>query len=381
LFPGYKTSSDICAQNLLSRYLFKRKLKRGLLPGDMNSIRLIISSCGSIAFAILSAYASATVVYKSCPPGVTCSSPGYGILVWATRPRGTAGVFFINAPFAAYGLAADFQKRKEILPSGDETLTESNQRPEASTTNNKRTIVPLPTQRAEELVEQPQPQGSQGKRLANPFLKTCLTTMITEAYINLIGVSIWSYPTIKNWGKDVMDSYWDTDRSFCVINLAGMLAPNASATSYGGYVEVALCSKPTDKKLIIASYGLWATCVPVAVIVALMSWIIVGSSLMELGTSLIESGLGGKDTRPRLRNSRKGRQERKEGNLDFFAGFFTCFSFMWIFVVLSFAFSWLMWSSFLDGTADKDYCVGSTSGLTIVYIVYPLLLAIWREIV
>jgi len=67
--------------------------------------------------AVMVPFGAASLVDKACPAGVFCPDPTVGILVWATRPRGTAGVFLVNAIFAFWADRADRKAKAEASPN------------------------------------------------------------------------------------------------------------------------------------------------------------------------------------------------------------------------------------------------------------------------
>jgi hypothetical protein len=168
---------------------------------------------------------------------------------------------------------------------------------------------------------------------ANVFLSTCITTLITEAHINLVSVSVWTFPTIGY--KDSTYTYRDKDRAACLFNVPGINWKSL------------ICTKETNQQFMTASYGLWATILSFDLILLLPLWYM---SCRRCG------------------------------------GTTTLSPFAWMIVLAliavgTFSFSWIMWLAFLNGTADEDYCVSDIRSLNAVNIVYPILLGIWRQIV
>ena len=62
-------------------------------------------------------------------------------------------------------------------------------------------------------------------------------------------------------------------------------------------------------------------------------------------------------------------------------GLFSWMAVIWLFAVGTYVFSWMMWLAFLNDTSDEAYCVGDIKMLHVIYIVYPVLLGLWRQVV
>ncbi|KAM5353163.1 hypothetical protein ACJ41O_000342 [Fusarium nematophilum] len=312
-------------QNLVGRYVLRRKLPAGYEPGKFSLNRLCLSTIGSIAHVVLAAYLSGLVIELSCPPGSNCPSAAAGMLTWASRPRATWAVFVLNFPFAIWCYARDKRKRQGVRREASEVTTNS-----AFCYNVGARYGAAAGPVASGQVSQP---GTTKRWPANPFLTTCLTTLITEAHVNLISVSIWTYPTIG-----YRDSTYDDPniKAGCLFTVPGINWQHLE------------CPKEANQKFVTASYGLWATVVSFDAILLLPLWYM---SLRRCG----------------------GRQTTLPP-----------FAWMVSLAVLAagiFAFSWMMWLVFLNATTDESYCVGDIKMLNVINITYPALLGIWRQIV
>jgi hypothetical protein len=191
--------------------------------------------------------------------------------------------------------------------------------------------------------------------LANPFLTTCVSATITEAHIALVGVSLWAQPALQRaW---VMRIYRYQDRAPCLFNVLGTV--NETDWLSMAMVGPSLtCTEHTNNQIVIASFGLWVTALPITALVVFYLW----SSLCCC----------------RWSDSKDGRAKAYKAWYD---RALKWFSFVWFFLAGSFAFSWVLWSAFLNGTSDQGYCISNINALDGLFIGYPLVLAIWRQII
>ncbi|KAH7146641.1 hypothetical protein B0J13DRAFT_664099 [Dactylonectria estremocensis] len=313
--------------NLIGRYIIRKKLPAGTEPGKFSLNRLCVSTIGSIAHVVLGAYLSGLAIERSCPDGSYCFSAAAGLLTWASRPRATWAVFAFNFPFAVWCYTQDKRQRHaERLRTFGASAPAYCYSVDGGYVNSADPVASSST---------PQP-GPIKRWTANPFLTTCLTTLITEAHVNLISISIWTYPTIGYKDSTYLYQSGPNSKAVCLFDVPGINSKTLQ------------CTAETNDKFIIASYGLWGTVVSFDAVLLLPLWYM---SFRRYG--------GRKTTLP-------------------------AFAWMVSLAVLAvgiFVFSWMMWLAFLNGTSDEDYCVGDIELVNAVNIAYPVLLGIWRQIV
>jgi len=301
--------------------------------------------------ALMVPYGAASLVANACAKdGVLCGDGLSGILIWATRPRGTAGVFLANAIFAFWADAADRKVIAEAYPNRRSTRTAGH--------------IPM---LGFGMLCRPQKEESMqwgrgsDKLLANPFLTTCVSAMITEAHIAMIGVLYWSQPSLQR--DSVMGSYRYQDQAPCLFDLAGTVLLNVSAITSPGYESHQTnCTEHTNNEMVVASFGLWVTVVSFTALVLFYLWF-----------SFCYGCCCG--SRSKDNGSKNGMNRGWYYRACFW------FSFAWFFLAGSFAFSWLMWSAFLNGTSDQDYCISNINALDALFISYPCVLALWRQLI
>ncbi|KAK0649099.1 hypothetical protein B0T16DRAFT_456542 [Cercophora newfieldiana] len=331
------------ASNLLSYYLLRRR--RPFRPG-----RATLSITGQIAFAILGAYLTGLVIQRSCPPGYRCPSAAYGLVVWATRPRATAGVFLVNLPFALWRRHSERRAANPVVApvrfdNASYSLTHLNPKDQDQSHHHAWGPDPasynpyhhaqhnLPTQAATTTVP---PHRAERENL---FLKTCITASMTELFLCFIGVPIYFLPASANTAPYQPDP--KVNRFVCLFDIPSMYLETSSSRRH-----YTLCSPEANSTMGVAAIGMLG-----------------GFVLFALAVVAI-AGVG---------CSR--REKREEGYI------LPVWTVAWVPLVVATVFTWIMWVTFLKDTGDEEYCVGNMGQVDAVNIVQIVVMNIWRQVV
>ena len=67
-----------------------------------------------------------------------------------------------------------------------------------------------------------------------------------------------------------------------------------------------------------------------------------------------------------------------ERKLGLHAVWYIFWLFLWVPLVVVYAFSWCLWTSFLKSVPGELYCIEASSYIDVVYCVLPVILGVWR---
>jgi hypothetical protein len=203
------------------------------VPGHFGMTRLFISTCGSVLFVVFAAWLSTFAILSGLPDNDTWD-PSVSALVdlvaWSTRPRATFAVFLVNAGFAWHDMRSTAIDRERFLDQ----------------CNSKVHIV-MRAYKAEQMSYLYQRDLVQATldtvpvkiTPMNVFLKTCITSFLTEAHVNLTGVTVWFY-----W-------FWSTEYNSdgteaCRIPLVGAMKQSDTSSGWPS------CPHSTNRTLQVA---------------------------------------------------------------------------------------------------------------------------------
>lgn len=318
---------------MLTRYVIRRE-STTILPGHFTMNRLFISTCGLIFGHVIVAYLSWYAVNKNAPPGYVLPDNGAGILLWATRPRASFATFLVNGLFVFSDLRCAQEQREGYFAECDRVI-------ERIEREYRGYIVHYNYWEQEEMRKKaiaslPKPPASPN----NVFLKTCVTSFLAEAHICLIGVSIW----YNFFGYTEPFDDISSEHQECRLHLVG-----AAKIVNGEYkLSFPRCSAATNRTILLARAGLSYSAVLFVAFVLLPVWFL-SSRRCCASTSL--------------------------------GGLFKWMIVCWVPATGIFAFSFMLWKAFLDGTSDEDYCIVGTKKLDLIYGLWAVILAIWRQAV
>ena len=358
---------------------------------------------GQIAFAILGAYLTGLAIERACPAGYVCPSAAYGLVVWATRPRATAAVFLANLPFALWRESNErTAANPDVAPvayfangyngtnypgndinislarlydNNQDSSSHLNHNSDNPWGRNPETYHPynpynnqLPLSgkgtNKEHYASQNQPPRPRRLERENLFLKSCMTTFLSEFFLCFVGIPIYFYPSSANTSPRQPDPA--IDRFECAFVVPGMYPDpysnvtnvtiggtgtgngngNGTTIAYPSY-HYATCSAEANRLMAVAGIGMVAGFVLFAL--ALVIVLIVGC----------------------VRARRSLRTWYRIGT----------WTAAWVPLAGATVFTWIMWVTFLSDTGEEDYCVGNMSAVDAVNIVQIVVLNIWRQAV
>lgn len=284
-------------------------------------------------------------------------------MVWATRPRATAGVFLVNLPFAlwrnhrervsanpvvapvAYNGAGNYSLVR-LNPDGSSLVGEGDGgKGLHSWGENPAVYNPQYYQDRDSSAKQQLSPDVVAAALAprrtereNLFLKTCMTTSLAEFFICFIGVPIYFLPAIENTSPYQPNP--KINRFECRFRIPSMYDERSAERHY------TLCSPDANSVMATAAIGMLA-----------------GFVLFGLAVVIVAAVSCAKRTR------------REEGYC------LPVWLVAWVPLVVATVFTWIMWLTFLNDTGYDGYCVGNMGQVDAVNIVQIVVLNLWRQLV
>lgn len=290
-------------------------------------------------------------IERSCPPGVRCPGADESLLVWSTRPRGTAAVFLVNLPFALWATRHDFRTDSPPAPTATWSAAPEYHH-DAHLKFAVQTHVYPAVANTPALLSPPCSHIADHKGTSwlwfwkrnkgtreNIFFKSCVTAFVVEFFTCFIGVPVWFHAAFT----DTTSHISQVGRSTCGFMVLGM-RQNDERSAW------ATCSPGAIKMMFIASLGMMAG----FVMFALSGVIVVACSVKRSRSEMI--------------------RRRCEPNLPLWVV-------PWVFLTGATVFNWMMWVTFLKDTADEDYCIGDITVVDTVNFVYIVIVNIWRQAV